>query len=153
MRQIAALSAHHCPGPCAAFRSLLSLSTAGQPIAFEGPGMKVISIKVEEPLLRRLKVRAAAANLTISEFVRPLLEEAAWPGGRYVFTGQDELLGIAIQTFTMVSELTGDQSPALLERALLEARRLMRERGLLEGEIVPLSGEGEGSQASRTRRS
>lgn len=115
--------------------------------------MKVISIKVEEPLLRRLKVRAAAANLTISEFVRPLLEEAAWPGGRYVFTGQDELLGIAIQTFTMVSELTGDQSPALLERALLEARRLMRERGLLEGEIVPLSGEGEGSQASRTRRS
>lgn len=115
--------------------------------------MNVISIKVEERLLRRLKLRAAAANLTISEFVRPLLEEAAWPGGRYVFTGQDELLGIAIQTFALVSELAGAHSQALQDRGSLEARRLLRERGLLDSDIASVMGEGERIDARGPRRS
>lgn len=105
--------------------------------------MKVISIKVDEELHQRLRYRAIGANITISDLVRPLLEETAWPGGRYVFTGQDELLGIAIQTFAMVTELTGAQSPALAERAMYEARRLMRERGLIEGDLEPVAGTGD----------
>lgn len=105
--------------------------------------MRVMTIKVEEALHMRLKLRAAAANLTISEMVRPLLEEAAWPGGRYVFTGQDELLGVAIQTFALVAELTAAQSPSLLERGSFEARRLMRERGLIGSDLIPVSGDEE----------
>jgi hypothetical protein len=103
--------------------------------------VKIMSIRVEDDLHRRLRHRSAAADLSLSQFLRPLLEEAAWPGGRYVFTGQDELLGIAIQTFAIVAELASAQSPSLLERGSQEARRLMRDRGLLGSEIIPASGD------------
>lgn len=102
--------------------------------------MKIMSIRVDDDLHRRLRHRSAAADLSLSQLLRPLLEEAAWPGGRYVFTGRDELLGITIQTFALVAELAGAQSPSLLERGAHEARRLMRERGLLDAEITPASG-------------
>jgi hypothetical protein len=102
--------------------------------------VKILSIRVDNDLHRRLRHRSAAAHLSLSQLLRPLLEEAAWPSGRYVFTGQDELLGIAIQTFAIIAELAGAQSPSLLERGSHEARRLMRERGLLDPEITPVSG-------------
>lgn len=92
--------------------------------------MPVITILLEDELHRRLKLRAAGANLSISAFLRPLIEDAAFPGGRYVYTGQDEILGVAVQTFAIVTELASAQSPEVLERAAGNARRLLRERGL-----------------------
>ncbi|WP_067739356.1 hypothetical protein [Novosphingobium naphthalenivorans] len=103
--------------------------------------MKVLSIKVDDRLHRRLRSRAASANLSLSQLLHPLLEEAASPGGRYVFTGQDEILGVAIQIFALVTELAAERGHALVERASIEARAAMRERGLLPSGIIPVSGE------------
>jgi len=102
--------------------------------------MPVITIRLDDDVHRRLKLRAAGANLSISAFVRPLIEDAAYPGGRYIYTSQDELLGIAIQTFALVAELTGAQAPRALDQGLAHARAMLRERGLLGSDLDPLSG-------------
>jgi len=93
-----------------------------------------IYVRVDDALYAQLHIRAESANLKVSEFVRPLLEEAAFPGGRYVFTGNDELLGIAIQTFALLASMAAEQSPALLEKGTERARELLGERGLLNGQ-------------------
>jgi len=111
--------------------------------------MPVITIQLEDELHRRLKRRAANANLSISAFVRPLIEDAAIPGGRYIFTGQDELLGIAIQTFAVLAELASDQSPRVLEMGMANARTLMRDRGLLDPATDPLAEAGRFVSADR----
>jgi hypothetical protein len=100
--------------------------------------MPVVTIYLDDMLHRRLKRRAFGANLSISAFVRPLIEDAASPGGRYVYTSQDELLGIAIQSFMLMSEMALAQSPAIVERAMLQARAMLHERGLFDPD-PPLS--------------
>lgn len=93
--------------------------------------MPVITIKLDDELHRRLRLRAAGANLSLSAFLRPLIEDAAYPGGRYVYTVQDELLGIALQSFAILAELANAQSPEVLARGTSKARDLLRDRGLL----------------------
>lgn len=93
--------------------------------------MPVITILLDDQVHRRLKLRAAGANLSMSAFLRPLIEDAAFPGGRYVYTSQDELLGIAIQTFAFVAELTAAHSSRAFDQGTASARAMLRERGLL----------------------
>lgn len=107
--------------------------------------MPVITIQLDHELHRRLKHRAANANLSISAFVRPLIEDAAFPGSRYLFTGNDELLGIAIQTYTTMAEYIAEQSPGALERGLANARVIMRDRHLLDPATDPLAEFGRGT--------
>jgi hypothetical protein len=95
----------------------------------------VITIRLDDDVHRHLKFRAAGANLSISAFVRPLIEDAAYPGGRYVYTSQDELLGVAIQTFAILGELGRALAPQALEQGLDNARTMLRERGLLSGDL------------------
>ncbi|GFZ77899.1 CopG family transcriptional regulator [Sphingobium fuliginis] len=104
--------------------------------------MPVITIQLEGELHRRLKRRAATANLSISALVRPLIEDVAI--GRGGYTGQDELMGIAIQTYALVAEMVADRSPQLLARGTANARLLMRDRGLLDPSEDPLSDVGRG---------
>ena len=104
--------------------------------------MPVITIQLDHDVHRRLKLRAAGANLSISAFVRPLIEDAAYPGGRYVYTSQDELIGIAIQTFAIIAELAGAQAPRALEQGLAQARNMLRERGLLGSDLDAVAGTG-----------
>lgn len=101
--------------------------------------MPVITIQLEQELHRRLKRRAATANLSISALVRPLIEDVAIGRGGYIFTGQDELMGIAIQTYALVAEMAADQSPQILSRGTANARLLMRDRGLLDPSEDPLA--------------
>lgn len=101
--------------------------------------MPFITIRLEDDLHRRLRQRAAGANLSISAFLRPLIEDAVYPGGRYIYTTQDELLGVALQTFALVTELAASQSSDVLPRATSSARTLLRDRGLLPSENDPLS--------------
>ena len=96
--------------------------------------MPVVTIHLDQELHRQLKLRAAGASLSMSALLRPLIEDAAFPGGRYVYTTQDELIGIAIQTFVLVAELAGAQSPTLVERGMANARTMLRDRGLLKPE-------------------
>lgn len=104
--------------------------------------MRVITIRLEEDVYRKLKLRAAGANLSISALIRPLIEDAAYPGGRYVYTSQDELIGIAIQTFAIVAELASAQAPRALEQGIAQARNMLRERGLLSADLDPFAGVG-----------
>ncbi|WP_131818689.1 CopG family transcriptional regulator [Sphingomonas turrisvirgatae] len=87
---------------------------------------------MDDELYRRLRLRAYGGNLSLSKFLQPVLEEAATPGGRYPFTANDEILGIAIQIFALLSEVALHQSPDLCNKALDRARVLLAERGLLD---------------------
>ncbi|MES2176197.1 MAG: CopG family transcriptional regulator [Pseudomonadota bacterium] len=101
--------------------------------------MRTLSIKVDEALHRRLRIRASGANLSMSEFVRPLIEEAAYPGNRYVHSSQDELLSVTIQSFAILAALAAHISPQMAERGMADARHLLRERGLLDPAKDPLA--------------
>jgi hypothetical protein len=102
--------------------------------------MPVVTIRLDDELHRRLTRRARAAGLSISALLRPAVEDVAWPGGRYIYTAQDELLAIAIQTFALVAEIASDRSAQLAERGVANARLMLRERGLLDAGSDPLEG-------------
>lgn len=114
--------------------------------------MPVVTIHLDHELHRQLKLRAGGANLSMSAFLRPLIEDAAFPGGRYVYTSQDELIGIAIQTFMLLAELATAQSPAVVERGMAGARVMLRERGLLKPESDPLNELGRVDSGQSNRR-
>ena len=102
--------------------------------------MRTLSIRIDDALHRRLRLRAYGANLSVSEFLRPLIEDAAVPGGRYAYTSQDELLGVALQTYALLAEMAAQQSGGIVERALTASRAMLRERGLLDPEEEAASG-------------
>lgn len=102
--------------------------------------MPIITMRLDEELHRRVKIRAAGAQLSISEFLRPAIEDLAFPGGRYAYTGQDEILGVAIQTYALLAEMAAEQSPAILERAVVASRSMLRDRGLIDPLSETLSG-------------
>ena len=104
--------------------------------------MPVVTIRLDHHVHRELKLRAASNNLSISALVRPLVEEAAFPGGRYVYTSQDEVLGVAVQTFALLAELARVQAPDALRQGISSARSMLRERGLLPPDVEPFVGAG-----------
>ncbi|CCA93098.1 hypothetical protein PP1Y_AT22523 [Novosphingobium sp. PP1Y] len=97
-------------------------------------GMHRISVRVDDTLYLSLQRRAQGANLSLSDFVRSVLAQAADPRGRYIYSSQDELLGIVIQILTLVATSIGERSPQLLERGMQDAKAVLRERGLLDPE-------------------
>ena len=96
--------------------------------------MHRISVRVDDTLYRRLQRRSFGANLTLSEFVRQVLGEAADPDGHYIYSSQDEVLATSIQILTLLATSIGARSPELLERGMLDARAVLGERGLLDPE-------------------
>ena len=93
--------------------------------------MHRISVRVEPDLYQRLSRRAAGADLSLSNFVRSVLAQAADPKGRYIYSSQDEILAISIQILSILATVTGEQSPKALERGMADARGMLGERGLL----------------------
>lgn len=93
--------------------------------------MNKLNIRVDAVLHDRLSRRAHGANLSLSAFVRSVLEQAADPGRGYVFSSQDEILATSIQILTILATSVGRRSPETLEQGMAEARELLRERGLL----------------------
>ncbi|MCP3731285.1 CopG family transcriptional regulator [Sphingomonas sp. MG17] len=93
--------------------------------------MPVVSIRMDEELHRKLRLRAYGANLSLSKFLQPVLDEAATPGSKYPFSSNDEILAIAIQIFALLSEAALHLSPDLPHKAIGRARVLLAERGLL----------------------
>ncbi|KAJ8138898.1 hypothetical protein OY671_007890 [Metschnikowia pulcherrima] len=96
--------------------------------------MHRISVRVDDTLYSRLQRRAQGANLSLSDFVRSVLVQAADPRGRYIYSSQDELLGIAIQISTSVATSIGERPPQVLERGMADATAILKERGLLGSE-------------------
>jgi uncharacterized protein (DUF1778 family) len=96
--------------------------------------MNRISVRVEPDLYRRLSRRAAGAELSLSDFVRAVLKQSAYPGACYIFSSHDEILATCIQTLAIVATATGMQNAKALEAGMAEARRLLFDRGLLDEE-------------------
>ncbi|WIW89634.1 CopG family transcriptional regulator [Sphingobium sp. V4] len=90
-----------------------------------------ISVRIDDALYERLNRRATGADLSFSTFVRSVLEQAADPGGRYIYSSQDEILATCIQILSIVATATGQQSPKALEQAKADAREMLLKRGLL----------------------
>lgn len=90
-----------------------------------------ISVRIDTSLYERLTRRAAGADLSFSTFVRSVLQQAADPGGRYIYSSQDEILATCIQILSIVATATGQQSPNALEKGMADARALLLQRGLL----------------------
>lgn len=96
--------------------------------------MTRISVRVPDDLHDRLQRRAAGAELPFSGFVRSVLEQAADPAGRYIYSSQDEILATCIQILSILATSVGDRAPDTLARGMAEARKMLRERGLLDPE-------------------
>lgn len=93
--------------------------------------MTKFSVRLDDALHERLSRRAHGANLSLSAFTRSVLEQAADPGRRYIFSSQDEILATCIQILTILATSVGRRSPETLEKGMAEAQDLLRERGLL----------------------
>jgi len=93
-----------------------------------------LSVRIESDLHERLQRRAAGAELPFSTFVRSVLEQAADPGGRYIYSSQDEILATCIQILSIIATSVGDRAPDSLARGMAEAKALLRQRGLLDPE-------------------
>jgi RHH-type rel operon transcriptional repressor/antitoxin RelB len=96
--------------------------------------MHRVSVRVDDTLYERLSRRAVGADLSFSDFIRSILSQAADPRGRYIYSSQDELLGISIQILTLLATSIGAGSSEILERGMTDARAILRERGLLDQE-------------------
>ncbi|CAN5494804.1 hypothetical protein BH10PSE12_BH10PSE12_07670 [soil metagenome] len=91
-----------------------------------------ISVRVDPRLHDRLQRRAAGAELPFSTFIRSVLEQAADPGGRYIYSSQDEILATCIQILSILATSVGARTPDMLAKGMAEARTLLRQRGLLD---------------------
>ena len=93
-----------------------------------------ISVRLDDDLHEHLQRRAAGAGLSFSSFVRSVLEQAAVPGGNYIYSSHDEILATCIQIFSILATSVGDRAPDSLARGMAEAKNLLRDRGLLPPE-------------------
>ncbi|HUD90500.1 CopG family transcriptional regulator [Sphingobium sp.] len=78
--------------------------------------------------------RALGAILSLSGFIRQLLEQAVDERKRYVFSSQDEILATSIQILSIVATSVGQQSLKALEQGMARTQMILTERGLLGGE-------------------
>ncbi|BBD02143.1 MULTISPECIES: CopG family transcriptional regulator [unclassified Sphingobium] len=99
--------------------------------------MPKLNFRLDESLHAALLRRALGANLSLSGFIRQLLEQAVDERKRYVFSSQDEILATSIQILSIVATSVGQQSPEALEQGMAQARIILAERGLLGGEDIP----------------
>lgn len=96
--------------------------------------MARITIRLEDDALDRLVDRARSSGTTPSAYIRYVLDqfEGVDPAGYHARF--DELHATAIQTLAILAASVGKRAPDLLEQGLSEARRLLRERDLLDPE-------------------
>jgi hypothetical protein len=105
-----------------------------------------LNFRMDEQLHARLIQRANAADLSLSDFVRSVLAQAAEPNRGYIFSSNDEILAMTIQILSILVVAIGRRSPDAVEQGMTEARILLAERGLLDPELEPSQ---RGSEAGR----
>lgn len=96
--------------------------------------MARITIRLDDALHDRLRNHARRSDMTPSSYLRDLLEryEGSDPSGYHARF--DELHATGIQALAILAASVGHRAPDLLEQGLADARRLLRERGLLDPE-------------------
>ncbi|MBA4090092.1 MAG: CopG family transcriptional regulator [Sphingobium sp.] len=108
--------------------------------------MVKLNFRIDELLHERLVLRANAADLSLSDFVRAVLAQAAEPNRGYIFSSKDEILAMTIQILSILVVAVGRRSPDAVEQGMAEARVLLAERGLLDPD---LDSSGRGLEAGR----
>lgn len=90
------------------------------------------TIRLDDALLDRIVDQARAAGTTPSAFIRGVLYrfEGSDPGGYH--DRLDEIHATGIQTLAILAKSIGRRTPDVLEEGLGDARRLLKERGLLD---------------------
>jgi len=96
--------------------------------------MARITVRFDDAAYDRMVDAARADGITPSAYIRDLVDrfEGVDPGGYHARF--DELHATAIQTLAILATSVGKRAPDLLEQGLADARRLLRERGLLDPE-------------------
>ncbi|WP_331386003.1 CopG family transcriptional regulator [Sphingomonas sp. Ant H11] len=77
-------------------------------------------MRIDSALHDRLNRRAAGADLSLSVFIRSVLEQAADPRGRYIYSSQDEILATCIQILTILGTSIGQRTPDVLQKGMAE---------------------------------
>ena len=96
--------------------------------------MARITLRLDDALHDRLLDQARTGNTTPSAYIRDLLlrDQGADPSGYHARF--DDLHATAIQTLAILAQSVRKTSPDTLEEGLEDARRILRERGLLDPE-------------------
>jgi RHH-type rel operon transcriptional repressor/antitoxin RelB len=96
--------------------------------------MARITVRIDDDLYDRLLDQARVGGVTPSAFIRDILGrfQGADPGGYH--DRLDEIHATGIQTLAILAKSVGKRAPEVLEEGLADARRLLRERGLLDPE-------------------
>lgn len=97
--------------------------------------MAKLNLRIDDALHERLSRRAYVAGISISQLVRPAIEQAADPDRGYVYTSQDEILATALQTLAILAASLRKRSPDTLAEGMADARELLRKKGLLAPEL------------------
>lgn len=100
----------------------------------KGPRMARITLRLDDDQHERLVAQAHANGTTPSAHFRDILDryEGSDPSGHHARF--DELHATVIQILAIVAKSIGKRTPEVLEEGLGDARRLLRERGLLDPE-------------------
>ena len=96
--------------------------------------MPRITVRVDDDLFDRLNDQARARGVPPSAYIRDILarHEGHDPGGYH--DRLDEIHATGIQTLAILAKSVGKRAPEVLEEGLEDARRLLRDRGLLDPE-------------------
>ena len=95
--------------------------------------MKLISLKIEDDVHRRLRAESKRSGASLSAQVRFALErqaKALEARGGDLDARLDEILSTLLQTYVVLATSVGTRSPAVLEQAHAETKRVLIERGL-----------------------
>ena len=96
-----------------------------------------LNIRIDDALHERLSRRAHGAGISISELVRPALEQAVDPERGYIYTSQDEILATTLQILAILAAGVRRRSPEALAEGMVDARAILERKGLLAPETVP----------------
>lgn len=93
-----------------------------------------LSIRLDDARHDRLLDRARGLGITPSAYIRDVLDrdEGSDPAGYHARF--DEIHATLIQALAILAKSVGRRTPEILEEGLADARRLLRERGLLDPE-------------------
>lgn len=96
--------------------------------------MARITIRLDDGLHGQLLDQARSLGATQSAFIRDVLQrcEGGDPSGLHARF--DELHATAIQTLAVLAALVNADSPTVLQQGLADAKRLLKQRGLLDPE-------------------
>lgn len=96
--------------------------------------MARLTIRLDDALHDHLIDQARRSGTTPSAYLRDVFAryEGEDPSGYHARF--DELHATAIQTLAILAKSVGTRAPELLDAGLMDARRLLRERGLLDPE-------------------